>query len=56
MALNLESLMKVGKEVLAGMVLDYKDKFETPLTNIKKELTYETNSRNLNLILLSVKK
>ena len=39
MALNLESLMKVGKEVLTGMVLDYKDKFETTLTKINKELT-----------------
>ena len=38
MALNLESLMKLGKEVLAGMVLDYKDKFDTTLTNINKEL------------------
>ena len=32
-------LMKLGKEVLAGMVLDYKDKFDTTLTNIKNELT-----------------
>ena len=39
MALNLESLMKLGKEVLADMVLDYKDKFDTTLTNINKELT-----------------
>ena len=39
MALNLESLMKLGKEVLAGMVLDYRDKFDTTLTNINKELT-----------------
>ena len=39
MALNLESLMKVGKEVLTGMVLDYKDKFETTLTKINKEQT-----------------
>ena len=38
MALNLESLMKLGK-VLAGVVLDYKDKFDTTLTNINKELT-----------------
>ena len=38
MALNLESLMKLGKEMLAGMVLDYKDKVDTTLTNISKEL------------------
>ena len=38
MALNLESLMKLGKKVLAGMVLDYKDKVDTTLTNINKEL------------------
>ena len=31
--------MKLGKEVLAGMVLDYKDKFYNTLTNINKELT-----------------
>ena len=39
MALNLESLMKLGKEVLAGVVLYYKDKLDTTLTNINKELT-----------------
>ena len=39
MVLNLESLMKLDKEVLPGMVLDYKDKFDTTLTNINKELT-----------------
>ena len=39
MAFNLELLMKSSKEVLAGMVLDYKDKFDTDNTNIKKELT-----------------
>ena len=31
--------MKLCKEVLAGMVLDYKDKFDTTLMNINKELT-----------------
>ena len=31
--------MKLGKEVLTGMVLDYKDKVDTALTNINKELT-----------------
>ena len=31
--------MKLGKEVLAGMVLDYNDKIDTTLTNINKELT-----------------
>ena len=35
--------MKLGKEVLAGMVLDYKDKFDTTLTNINKELTNRRN-------------
>ena len=39
MAPNLESLMTLGKEVLAGMVLDYKDTFDITLTNINKELT-----------------
>ena len=39
MARNLESLMKLGKEVLVGMVLDYKDKFDVTLMNINKELT-----------------
>ena len=39
MAFNLELLMKGSKEVLAGMVLDYKYKFDTAHTNIKKELT-----------------
>ena len=39
MALDLESLMKLCKEVLAGIVLDYKDKFDTTLMNINKELT-----------------
>ena len=43
MALNLESLTKFGKEVLAGMVLDYKDKFGTTLTNMNKELTHIRN-------------
>ena len=38
-ALNLESPMKLDKEVLQGMVLDYKDNFDTTLTNINKELT-----------------
>ena len=56
MVLNLESQMKYGKEVLVGTVSDYKDKFDTTLTKINKELTdLRTNSRNWNLILLSVK-
>ena len=38
MALSLESQTKLGKEVLAGIVLDYKDKFDTTLANINKEL------------------
>ena len=39
MVLNLESLTKFGKEVLVGTVLDYKDKFDTTLTKINKDLT-----------------
>ena len=39
MALNLKSLMKLGKEKSAVIVLYYKDKFDTTLTNINKELT-----------------
>ena len=35
--------MELGKEVLTCMVLDYKDKFDTTLTKINKELT---NLRN----------
>ena len=31
MVLNLESLLKLGKEVLAGMVLDHKDKVDSTL-------------------------
>ena len=56
MARNLESLMKLGKEVLVGMVLDYKDKFDVTLMNINKELTDLRNKfTKLELILLSVK-
>ena len=39
MALNLKSFMKFSKKVLAGAVLYYKDKIDTTLTNISKELT-----------------
>ena len=39
MVFKLESLMKLGKEVLAGMVLDYKEKFDTTLSKINKKLT-----------------
>ena len=39
MALNLKSLIKLGKEVLASMILNHKDKFDTTLTNINKGLT-----------------
>ena len=35
----MKSFTKLGKEVLVGIVLDCKDKFETPLTNINEELT-----------------
>ena len=39
MALILKSLMELGKEVLAGMVLNQKDKLDTVLTNINQEVT-----------------
>ena len=39
MALTLKSLMKLGKGGLAGMVLNQKDKLDTVLTNINKEVT-----------------
>ena len=44
MALNLQSLVKLGKEGLAGMVFGYKDKFDITLTNINQELR---NLRNI---------
>ena len=36
---ELEIINKLGKEVLVRMVLDYKDRFDTTVTNINKELT-----------------
>ena len=39
MALTIFSFMKLGKEVLTGMVLNQKDKLDTALTNINKEVT-----------------
>ena len=39
MALTLTSLMKLGKEVPAGMVLNQKDKLDTAVMNINKEVT-----------------
>lgn len=39
MSLNLELFMKLGKNVLTGMVLDYKSKFDTTQSRINKELT-----------------
>ena len=35
----MKSVTKLGKEVLVGIVLDCKGKFETPLTNINEKLT-----------------
>ena len=31
--------MKLGRKVLQGMVLDQKDKLDTTLTNLSKEVT-----------------
>ena len=36
---ELEIINKLGKEVLVRMFLDYKDRFDTTVTNINKELT-----------------
>ena len=36
---ELEIINNLGKEVLVRMVLDYKDRFDTTVTNINKELT-----------------
>ena len=36
---ELEIINKLGKEVLVRMVLDYKDRFDTTVMNINKELT-----------------
>ena len=42
--------MKLGEEVIAGMVLDYKDKFDTTQQiPTKNRQTYEINSLNWNL-------
>ena len=39
MSLTFKSLTKLGKEVLADMVFDQKEKLDTALTNINKEVT-----------------
>ena len=39
MALTFKSIMKLGSKVLEGMVLDQKDKLDTALTNLSKEVT-----------------
>ena len=39
MALTFKSLMKLGRKVLEGMVLDQKDKLDTTFTNLNKEVT-----------------
>ena len=36
---ELEIINKLGKEVLVRMVLDYRVRFDTTVTNINKELT-----------------
>ena len=64
MALNLASLIKLGKKVLVGMVLNYKDKFDTTITSINKKLAdlrnkftnFESDhaiSKNINITLSS---
>ena len=37
MSLTLETLMKMNKDILAGMVLDYKEKFNSTLSAIADE-------------------
>ena len=37
MSLTLETLMKMNKDILAGMVLDYKEKFNSTLSAITDE-------------------
>ena len=39
MALTFKSLMKLGTELLADMVLDHKEKLDATLTKINKVLT-----------------
>ena len=39
MTLTFKSLMKLGRKVLEGMVLDQKDKLDFALTNLNKEVT-----------------
>ena len=48
MSLTREALMKVNKDVLAGMMLDYRESFDSTLFDINNELKErKTNSRKL---------
>ena len=55
MSLTRETLMKMNKDILAGMVLDYKERFDSTLSAITDELKeLKTTSVSLNLTLLLV--
>lgn len=48
MSLTRKALMKINKDVLAGMMLDYRERFDSTLFDINKELKErKTNSRKL---------
>ena len=48
MSLTREALMKINKDALAGMMLDYRERFDSTLFDINKELKErKTNSRKL---------
>ena len=48
MSLTRKTLMKMNKDVLASMVLDYKERFDSTLSAINNELKeLETNFRKL---------
>ena len=53
MPLTRERLMKMNKDVLAGMVLDYKERFDSTLSAITDELK---ELKTLNLTWLLVEK
>ena len=48
MSLTRETLMKMNKDVLADMVLDYEERFHSTFSTINDELKeLKTNFRNL---------
>ena len=48
MSLTREALMKINKDVLVGMMLDYRERFDSTLFDINNELKErKTNSRKL---------